>query len=249
MSAPSDDTPSGSGGDEHRSGGIDVEGDASVGGDVAGRDVVKSTTLVGFSERAVLRLVIVVGALVFVTAACFFTGGIVLGSRVFAALERPPNDGNGQPTVSTPQTAEAFAQQIAEAQQVPAGQAYLFPFSEDQLSSYFRFIAGPEIGVQDGKVRFVEPGVIALSGQVQDLGDRNVAATYRIEPRTDEPLQLESAAVQVVPTGGSFGWVAVPTALLSSFSSQVNQVLSDVTLLALQANPGAWEWTAVAANK
>jgi hypothetical protein len=189
------------------------------------------------------------GGLVFVTAACFFTGGIVLGSQVFAALERPPTDANGQPTVSTPQTAVEFAQQIEEAQQVPAGQAYLFPFSEDQLSSYFRFIAGPEIGVQDGKARFVEPGVIALSGQVQSMGNRNVATTFRIEPRTAEPLRLESAAVQVVPTGGSFGWVAVPTALLSPFSSQINQALSDVALLGLQADPGAWEWTAVAANE
>jgi len=109
MSASSDDTPSDSGDNEYRSGGIDVEGDASVGGDVAGRDVVKSTTVVGYSEKAVLRLVIVVGAMVFVTAACFFTGGIVLGSQVFAALERPVNDGNGQPTDSTRQKAEAFA--------------------------------------------------------------------------------------------------------------------------------------------
>ena len=249
MSASSDDTPSDSGGNQYRSGGIDVEGDVSVGGDVAGRDVVKPTTVVGYSEKAVLRLVIVVGAMVFVTAACFFTGGIVLGSQVFAALERPVNDGNGQPTVSTTQKAEAFAQQIEEAQRVPSGQAYLFPFSEDQLSSYFRFIAGPKIGVQDGKVRFVEPGVFALSGQVQDMGNLNVAATYRIEPGTDEPLRLESVAVQVVPTGGSFGWVAVPTALLSPFSSQINQALNDVALLGLQVDAGAWEWTATAVNE
>jgi len=249
MPPSSDDTPSDSGDHEYRSGGIDVEGDASVGGDVAGRDVVKSTTVVGYSEKAVLRLVIVVGAMVFVTAACFFTGGIVLGSQVFAALERPVNDGNGQPTDSTRQKAEAFAQQIAEAQQVPPGQAYAVRFSEDQLSSYFRFIAGPDVGVQDGKARFVEPGVIALSGQVQSISNLNVAATFRIEPQADEPLRLESAAVQVVPTGGSFGWVAVPTALLSPFSSQVNQALSDVALLGLQADAGAWEWTATAVNE
>src|SRR3989337_621618 len=120
MSASSDGTPSDPGDPEYRSGGIDVEGDASVGGDVAGRDVVKSTTVVGYSEKAVLRLVIVVRAMVFLTAARFFTGGIALGSRGFAALERPANDGNGQPTDSTPQKAEAFAQQIAEAQQVPS---------------------------------------------------------------------------------------------------------------------------------
>jgi len=249
MSASSDDTPSDSGDNEYRSGGIDVEGDASVGGDVAGRDVVKSTTVVGYSEKAVLRLVIVVGAMVFVTAACFFTGGIALGSRVFAALERPVNDGNGQPTDSTLEKAEAFAQQIVEAQQVPPGEVYPISFSEDQLSSYFRFIAGPEIGVQDGKVRFIEPGVIALSGQVQDIGNLNVAATFRIEPRADEPLQLESAAVQVVPTGGSFGWVAVPTALLSPLASEINKALRDVTLLGLQADAGAWEWTATVVNE
>lgn len=249
MSASSDDTPSDSGGNQYRSGGIDVEGDASVGGDVAGRDVVKSTTVVGYGEKAVLRLVIVVGAMVFVTAACFFTGGIVLGSQVFAALERPVNDGNGQPTVSTLEKAEAFAQQIVEAQLEPPGQAYPFSFSEDQLSSYFRFIAGPEIGVQDGKVRFVEPGVIALSGQVQDIGNLNVAATFSIQPRADEPLQLEGAAVQVAPTGGSFGWVAVPTALLSPLASEINKALRDVTLLGLQADAGAWEWTATAVNE
>lgn len=249
MTPSSDDTPSDSGDNEYRSGGIDVEGDASVGGDVAGRDVVKSTTVVGYGEKAVLRLVIVVGVMVFVTAACFFTGGIALGSRVFAALERPVNDGNGQPTDSTQEKAAAFAQQIVEAQQVAPGQPYPFRFSEDQLSSFFRFIAGPDIGVQDGKVRFVEPGVIALSGQVQSMGNLNVAATFRVEPRADEPLRLESAAVQIVPTGGSFGWVAVPTALLSPLSSQINDAFRDVTLLRLQADPGAWEWEAEAANE
>ena len=249
MTPSSDDRQSDSGDNEYRSGGIDVEGDASVGGDVAGRDVVKSTTVVGYSEKAVLRLVIVVGALVFVTAACFFTGGIALGSRVFAALERPVNDGNGQPTDSTLEKAVAFAQQIVEAQQIPPGEAYPFSFSEDQLSSYFQFIAGPDIGVQDGKVRFVEPGVIAVSGQVQDIGNLNVAATFRVEPRADEPLRLESAAVQVVPTDGSFGWVAVPTESLSELASKINEAFRDVTLLGLQAGASAWEWEATVVNE
>ncbi len=66
---------------QEQPGGVNVEGggDVTVGGDVAGRDVVKTTTtttFVGFSPKDVQRLIIVVAAIVFATAACFFSGGV-----------------------------------------------------------------------------------------------------------------------------------------------------------------------------
>src|SRR5512145_3148187 len=69
------------------SGGVTVQ----PGGDVVGRDkVTQSTTVtnVGMTPEAVRRLVIAVGAMVFVTAFCFFSGGIVVGAVALQALGR-----------------------------------------------------------------------------------------------------------------------------------------------------------------
>ena len=63
------------------------------GGDVVGRDKVTQTTTtvtnVGMTPEAVRRLVITVGALVFVTAFCFFSGGLVVGAVALQASGPP----------------------------------------------------------------------------------------------------------------------------------------------------------------
>jgi hypothetical protein len=212
-----------------RSGGIDFEGDVDVSGDVAGRDVHKSVT-VGFSEKAVQRLVITVAVIVFVTAACFFTGGVALGAGL-SALNRQVN--------SSEQAAISFAEKLQDAESVAAGETQPFVFSEDELSSYVRFIAGPQIGLSEGKARIVEPDLIAVGGRLAGLANLNVAATYRIQEHAENAFQLESAAVQLVPIeGSSFGWVAVPNALLQQYTRPVEERLGDYIVTDIRAIGG-----------
>src|SRR5512139_3717531 len=92
---PTPSEPRESSSTQNVSGGVTVQpgGDANVGGDVVGRDKVVQTTTtvtnVGMTPEAVRRLVITVGAMVFVTALCFFSGGIVAGAVAVQALGRP----------------------------------------------------------------------------------------------------------------------------------------------------------------
>ena len=58
------------------------------------------------------------------------------------------------------------------------------------------------------------------------LGNLRVAATFELQDSIGEPLRLTGAAVQLIQfKGATFGWVAVPTALLQPFASQVNQYI------------------------
>ena len=69
---------------------MQTSGDVNVGGDIVGRDKVTQTTTtvtnVGMAPEAVRRLVITVGVMVFVTALCFFSGGLVVGAAALQAL-------------------------------------------------------------------------------------------------------------------------------------------------------------------
>src|SRR5262245_5155242 len=132
--------------------------DVNVSGDIAGRDVVKNTTNtttntttnVGFSIDAVQRLVIAVGLMVFITAACFFSGGVAVGGVALAALNKQVG--------SSPDAAVSMQSKLSQIRALGPGVPFQFTFSEDEISSYLRFIAGPPMGVSDGKVRLLEPG-------------------------------------------------------------------------------------------
>lgn len=219
-----------------RSGGIDIEGDLSVTGDVAGRDIDKSVT-VGYSAKAVQRLLITVGVLVFVTALCFFSGGVVLGAAVFNSLDR---------TVASSQVAaDVFEEKLSIAQSITSGEEYEFEFTEEELSSYVRFSAGPRIGLSDGRARFVEPELVAIGGKLEALGDLRVAATFRLQEDSETPFALESVAVQVLPFEGSaFGWVTVPNVLVASFAEQVQEQLgSGYVVNQIDASSGTDTWS------
>lgn len=232
-----------------RSGGVDFDGDVDVRGDVAGRDVVRHT-VVGYSPRAVQRLIITVGVLVFVTAACFFSGGILIGARVFAALDRLPVNASGQSVQSSPEAARDFQAKINTIQSLEPGQAFQFTFSEDELSSYIHFQIGADLGLRDGKARFIEPGLVAIGGQVQDLGNLNAVATFRVQEDADQPLRLESAAVQLVSIrNSSFGWVSVPAGLLAPLADRANGLLGEFVVRGLQAQPNAPQWTVLGQSR
>jgi hypothetical protein len=202
----------------------------TAGGDVAGRDVVKPVTVVGYSPQAVQRLVITVAAIVFVTAACFFSGGIFIGSQVFTALDRP---------VPQSQVAlRSMQSKIEAASNTPKGETLPLTFSEEELTSYVGW-AGPQIGLNDAKARLLDTGQVAVGGRLQALGNLPIAATFSVQPNTDKPFQLESVAAKVLPVEGTFGWVAVPNVATASLADQAAQLLGGgYTITGVQAAPG-----------
>jgi hypothetical protein len=194
--------------------------DVNVGGDVAGRDVVKNTTTnVGFSVDAVQRLVIVVGLMVFITAACFFSGGVAVGGVALAALNKQVG--------SSLDAANSMQAKLNEIRALGPGMPFQFTFSEDEISSYLRFIAGPPTGVSNGKVRLLEPGKLVMGGQSDKLGGLPFAATFEVQYNTPgQPLRLTGAAIQVFKWRNSdFGWIVVPTPFLQGIADEVNAAI------------------------
>jgi hypothetical protein len=214
--------------------GRDIAGRDIAGRDIAGGDIVT----VGFSQQAVTRLVLIVGMLVFVTAACFFSGGIALGAGVFAALNRPVE--------TSPEAALSMQSKLQQIQSLPSNQPFSVVFSEPEMNSYFHYVLGPQIGVSDGKLRFLPDEQLAISGQVEDLGGRQAAAVLDVQEETGQTLSLSAAAVKVVGSQNSrFGWVAVPTPLLAPLQERINQNLTgnyEITAVESVQNPNQNEW-------
>src|SRR5690606_13777211 len=196
-----------------RSGGIDVSGgEVRVGRDVAGRDIVH----IGYSPAFVQRLILLMGLLSFATALCVaFSGALFFGGAALIALSRP---------VQSSQTAAAEMQRkLLVLEQLPPGQPFALTFTEDEISSYMRFVVGPQIGLTDARVRLLEPGRFVVGGQWAGLGDLPIAVTLRLSGG-DTPLQAEGAAVRLLSVGDStFGWVAVPLSLTQPFVDQFNE--------------------------
>lgn len=206
-------------------GGVEIGGRAavSVGGDVAGRDVVRTTTTnVGFSAAAVQRLIIVVGALVFVTAACFFAGGIMVGGALIVALNRPVS--------VSPQAADSMQAKLDALQALPAGQPFQQTFTEEELNSYWQLTAGPQVGIAPGTgaVRLLDDNKILIAGRATGLGNLMVAATFEPQVnRPGQPFKMDGAAVKVLSLGAtSVGWMPIPTAPLQPVAENVSKLFS-----------------------
>jgi hypothetical protein len=202
--------------------GVSVEsgGDVNVGGDVAGRDIIRqSTTNVGFDSKTVQRLLVTVGAMVFVTALCFFSAGLVLGAGVFTALNTQVG--------SSPDKAASMSAKIEQLRALPAGQDFEIKFSEDEISSYVKFQLSETLGFkpETGRVRFLEaPGHLVVAGQAEALSDLPVLATLEWQGDT---LKITNASVQLFDTGTPFGWVLVPGAFLQSLNDSLNTLVLD----------------------
>lgn len=225
----------------------------SVGGDVAGRDLNKtttagrdvvggdvvSTTHVGFGVEAVKSLLVTVGALVFVTAFCFFSSGFVLGGVALAALD--------QDVASSPDAAQRFANQLAALQNLQPGETATFSFTEDEISSYFRFVVAPSLGgldITNGKVRLLDNGRLVVGGQAGALGGVEFATTFAVTDTPGQPLDLNAAAVKLLPTRGTpFGWVLVPTRALGNVEETLNALFGNVQILGTEANDAGDGWT------
>ncbi len=197
--------------------------DLNAGTIVGGNQVI--TTHVGLGAAAVQKLVVTVGVLVFVTAACFFSGGLAVGVGAFVALNKNVNSND-------PVAAARFETTLGQLQALPAGQPFELGFTEQEISSYFRLVVAPQIGVTDGKVRLLDDvGTLVVGGQATELNNLRFAATFQWQEVPGAPLALKAAAIQVLPLGNApFGWVAVPTGALQSITDQINAIFGDVTL-------------------
>lgn len=195
-----------------------VGGDVNVAGDsISAQNV---TVQRGLSGPEVQRLVMIVGGLVFVTAACFFLFGAVSAAAVVNVLQRPLVGG------SNPQDAEAMAQKLQAMEALPSGQQFRVSFSEDEISSYFRFKAGPRIGITEGKARLMEePGLIALGGKTDRFGGLQFAAEVEVTT-TEQPLKMRRAWLKVLPSpeGSSIGYIPV-TPLVQYLDTQVTTLM------------------------
>ncbi len=234
------------------SGGVKVSGGrVQVGGDVAGRDVVKISQT-GLGAAAVQRLVFMIGGMILavgfcflLTATCFFSGGIVLGGSIFLALNRPVE--------TSLEAAQQMDQRLNALNALSSGQTFSTKTTEVESSSYLRFILGPRIGVSEPKVRYIAPGRIAVGGKWTALSNLPFAATFKVGTSAS-PLELEWMAVQILQIPNSdFGWVAVPTLFVQSQVTQVAdsilgrvklETIVDVTP-SIPAAPREWQVTGV----
>ncbi len=220
--------------------GGDLNAGTFVGGNMTTSATTNTNTTIGFNAAQVQRLLITVGMLVFVTAGCFFTGGLAVGGAAFVALNRPVFSDNQE-------AALRFQSFLEDLRALPPGQRFSFGFTEEEISSYFRLILGPQQGIGNGKVRLMDVGTLVVAGQASDLGNIPFAATFEVTDEIGAPLQLKAVALQILRFGdSSFGWVAVPTGLLQNVENDINSSFGLVELQeVIQQSADAWVVTGV----
>lgn len=193
-------------------GNVNIAGDSISGGTV--------TVQQGLSAKDVQRLVIIVGALVFGTALVFFIVGAVAAASLVAVLNTPLVGG------SSPEAAIQFQQKVDALNSLPSGQAFRVGFTEDEVSSYFRFVLGPALDISDGRARFTDtPGEIVFGGNADNFGGLQTMGVIDITT-TEVPLQLQSVWIKILPTpeGVAFGWIPA-TPFAQTLSARINTLL------------------------
>jgi hypothetical protein len=199
------------------SGGANVQAgdDITVGGDIVGRDKITQTTVtnVGMSPEAVRRLVITVASLVFVTAFCFFAFGAATAAAALSAFARP--------LPSTPEAAQDFQRHLHVIDALPRGQAFEWQFEENDLSSYLRFILGPQIGF-DGRARFISSQQTAFKGSWVGVNNLPVMVVTTMQTNSAELYHTDRAYVQILPLGDNLGWVSVSASTVQPLIDQIN---------------------------
>ncbi len=238
--------------------GIETGGDVTIGGHVVGRDMISTshtgvgtqtidTMNVGWSERAVIRLALVVGIMVFITAACFFSGGLAVGGLVYQSFV-------DRPLTPLPEQADAFQQQLDALDSVQSGETFTLVLSEDELNAFVHYRLGPQIGFTpgSGEARLINDNgmnQIAVRGDYEPLGGLPVIATFQLTDAPGAPLQLTGASARLFGgRNGGLGWVLVPVDWLRTVETQVNALLGNVQLSQAVVPPGApdgasWEVT------
>lgn len=220
---PTPSEPRESSSTQNVSGGVTVQpgGDANVGGDVVGRDKVTQTTTtvtnVGMTPEAVRRLVIAVGVMVFVTAFCFFSGGVVAGAVALQALKRDVD--------SSLANADRFQGKLAQVNDAESGQVVVWGFTEEELSAYFRHYLGPRIGIVDekGRVRILPNETVEFYGRWSGFSKLPVLVVTSIEKDSATLYHLKSAAVRLFGEEDSaFGLIAIPNFVAQPLVDAIN---------------------------
>lgn len=198
--------------------------DVTVGGDVVAGDKT-TTTNVGFSAAQVQRLLITVGGLVALTAACFFSGGLAVGVVAFNALNRDVG--------SSPEAAQRFSTSLTQIQNLPIGQSFEFRFSDEELSSWVKFVAGSQIGFAPGtgRARIISADEIVIAGELAAANNLPVIATLKFTTDPTRPIQIQSASAKFLRVGeptDMFGYVVVPPAFLGDTEQRINQLIGGV---------------------
>lgn len=219
-------------GGEVRAGRDIVAGDVNIAGDsISGNTV---TVQRGYTAEQVQRLVLIVGGLVFATALFFFIIGAASAAVIVGVLSRPLQGG------SDPNAAQRMQQKVEIINSRPPGSQFRVNFTEDELSSYFRFIVGPRLGIDEGKVRLMdEAGKLAIGGNLRAQGGLPFILEVDVTKQA-QPFQVRNAWVKLLPTGegSSFGWVSVPF-VGQNLSKQLNdQLLNGVQFTAVQQTGG-----------
>jgi hypothetical protein len=200
------------------SGGVNVEADhVNVGGDVVARDKV---TYIGMSPHAVQRLVITVGVLVFATAACFFAGGLIVGASAINALQRKVD--------SNPVAGKQFETVLQEIAKLPSGQSAAWTFTEEQVSSYVRFILGPQIELTNGKARLLPDGRVVFYGSWSGFLNVPVMLVCSVQTTPGQLYKVEGAAFNLFAgpdTIPDLGWIPLPASTLQPLADQIGKAI------------------------
>lgn len=200
--------------------------DVTVGGDVvAGDKATTTTTHVGFSAAQVQRLLITVGGLVALTAILFFSGGLAVGFVAFNALNRPVG--------SSSEAAQRFDTSVAQIQNLSPGQPFEFRFSDEELSSWVKFVAGPQLGFAPGtgRARIISADEFVIAGQLAAANNLPVIATLKFTTDPARPIQIQSASAKFLRVGeptDMFGYIVVPAGFLGDTEQRINQLLGGV---------------------
>jgi hypothetical protein len=188
------------------------------------------------ATAAALRIGFIAGALLILLLGCVFSAGIVLGSSLPLG-----------PRPSLDRAAAAAVKRAADATpNVVLSNGAATAFADEAL----RASGGKE--VTDVGVRFADNGDMTVSGDVAQLGGRQVALVYTISNDAGKlNANLKGAAVNVFGNSeSSFGWVAVPASFVTAVPSvaaaqnQLNRELNNYSVKSLAVQQGSLKLTA-----
>ncbi|HEY4723038.1 MAG TPA: tetratricopeptide repeat protein, partial [Anaerolineae bacterium] len=167
--------------------------------------------------KSLLIVIVVLGIL---AGGVLFSGGFITGVPTLEACNRF--------VPVSPEALDMMTGKIDEAKSKRSGERFDLPFTEVELNSYVRNYTEQTQSLINGQARMLDSDVVVICGQNIQLGNLPIVARFHIMagPDVDQPFQLDSVAVDVINQPNStFGWVALPNALASSFTDQVKQLL------------------------
>lgn len=214
---------------------------ATSGGDASAPVALTPAALANPVTAAALRIGFIAGALLILLLGCVFSAGIVLGSSLPLG-PRPSLDRAGAAAVKR----AADATPVGGTLNVVLSNGAATAFADEAL----RASGGKE--VTDVGVRFADNGDMTVSGDVAQLGGRQVALVYTISNDAGKlNANLKGAAVNVFGNSeSSFGWVAVPASFVTAVPSvaaaqnQLNRELNNYSVKSLAVQQGSLKLTA-----